>query len=363
MDKIRYSQSSGAAILNRAHTLSFRVTLVVIIFTSLLSLPRFAHHTPDSRRYIKVAEYFRGDISRIELVGPYAYRVLVPLVAALIPLSNLDINFALLNILATILAYLIFARYLQQFVSSRTELNVGLFLLVVSFPSFNYASGVLTDPVAFLILVAAAYLLLKERYYLLSCVICLGVLARESMLIMALATAIYIGLGWRQSGASWIRSCVALAVVSIPPTVVFLAVRAYFEDVPSNFYWGLSLDGFLKNIKQPIGWTTFLLTLGPPLCLFVIGFRRSGLTFFQNLLGPQRQILLALTIVSILYIIYSNSIATAYMSGRFAWPFYTALIPIAVLSSTKTRIYTNILAPVSNYLFGNDDDTSHRKAK
>ena len=170
----------------------FRLFFVVITLTILLALPRFAHHTPDSPRYINLAKYFRSELPREQLLGPHAYRVLVPFLAAHIPSDNLAFNFALINVLATLIAYLIFIPYLKCFVTSRTDFNVGMLMLVMSFPSLNYASRVLTDPVGFLTFVIAAYLLLKEYYYRLSATVCLGVLARESLLCMVLVTTIYV---------------------------------------------------------------------------------------------------------------------------------------------------------------------------
>ena len=171
---------------------------------------------------------------------------------------------------------------------------------------------------------------------------------------MVLVTTIYVLMNhFRQGGKHWKKVCTTLLLVSIPPTIVFFAVRAYFSDLPNTFYWWLSLQGFLANMTQPkIGWITFPLTLIPPLSLFVIGLRHSGWKFISSLDDRQARLILSITIVSILYIIYSNCIATAYMSGRFVWPFYTALIPIAVLSSNQTALLKRWIGPISNRILG-----------
>jgi len=112
----------------------FRLLSVVFVLTILLSLPRCAHHTPDSKHYIILAKYFRGDRDRHSLRTPFAYRVLVPLLAAHGPTDDLDFNFAAINVACTVAAYLLFVAYLKKLVTSSTELNVGFLLLVVSFP-------------------------------------------------------------------------------------------------------------------------------------------------------------------------------------------------------------------------------------
>jgi hypothetical protein len=327
---------------------------MVILLTVVLALPRFGRRTPDSQHYIAVAEYFRGEVAREELRGPFAYRPLVPFLAARVPPANLDFNFAVINVAATVLAYLLFIPYLKRFVTSPTELNVGMLMLVVSLPTPNYASSVLSDPVGFLFVVIAVFFLLDEHYLRMTVAISLGVLARESLLTVALASAIDLVL--RASGGEgrrWRRVVTLLPLVSVPPIAVFLGVRAYYSDLPTTFSWTPSLRGFIRNISQPkLGWITFLLTLGPPLLLCLAGFRQSGIRELKGFGEREARFLLSLTVVGVAYLIYSNIIRTAYMSGRFVWPFYTALIPIAVRIGSRTTLFTRWLGPLSDRLFG-----------
>ncbi|MGH7369832.1 MAG: hypothetical protein ACREIN_02985 [Candidatus Methylomirabilaceae bacterium] len=88
-----------------------RLVWVVILLTVVLALPRFGRHSPDSLRYLALAKYFRGEVAREELRGPFAYRPLVPFLAAQLPPGNLDFNFAVIKIAATVLAYLLLIPY------------------------------------------------------------------------------------------------------------------------------------------------------------------------------------------------------------------------------------------------------------
>ena len=331
-----------------------RLVWVVVLLTVVLGLPRFGRHTPDSRRYLAVAKYFRGEVPRERLSRAFASRPLVSFLAARLPPANLDFNFAVINIAATVVAYLLFIPYLKRFVTSSTELNVGMLMLVVSIPTPNYGSSVLSDPVGFLFVVIAVSFLLNEQYVRMTVAISLGVLARESLLTVALASVIDLVLGaWGREAKRWKRVWTILPLVSVPPFAVFLGVRAYFSDLPAYLWWTPSLQGFIRNISQPkLGWITFLLTLGPPLLLCVAGFRQSGIRGLQAFGERQARFLLSLTVVSVAYIIYSNIIRTSYMSGRFGWPFYTALIPIAVRMGNGTALFTKWLGPLSNRLFG-----------
>lgn len=330
--------------------MGLRFYSITILLTILLSLPRFAHHTPDSKQYVNLAKYFRGDLPREQLRGPFAYRILVPFLAASLPSDNLDLNFALINVLATILAYLVFIPYLKRFVATRTDFNVGMLMLVVSFPTFNYASAVLTDPVGFLMFSIAAYLLLVERYCLFSCAVCLGLLARESALFLVPASIVYVVMSHLgQKKKNWMKAFGILAIVVIPPALALFADRAYFSDVPNYYSYGLSLRKFLVNITRTINWITFFLALGPPLLLCLIGLRRDGLRFVSNLPHREARLLFSLTIVGVLHMMYS--IATG-MSGRYVWPYYSVLIPLAVLTSNRTMFFVKALGPVSDRVLG-----------
>ena len=337
--------------------MGFRFYCIIILLTIVLSLPRFAHHTPDSKSYINVAKYFRGDLPREQLRGPFIYRFLAPLLAATLPSGNLDLNFALVNVLATILAYLIFIPYLRRFVATRTELNVGMLMLVVSFPTFNYASGVLSDPVGFLTFIVATYLLLNERYVLFSCAVCLGILARESILFLVPASIVYVVMGsLGQREKNWTRTFGILAVVSIPPALVFFGEMAYFADIPNPYYYGLSLRRFLGKFTRTTGWITSFLALGPPSLLCLIGLRRDGLRFVSNLPDREARLLFSLTVVGVIHVIHG--IATG-ISGRYVWPYYSILIPLAVLSSRKTPLFVKVLGPVSDRILGASKHAGH----
>jgi len=110
-----------------------RLLIVTILLTGCLGIPSFAHYTPDSPHYVNLARYFQGDLQKEQLLKPYAYRPLVPLLATLLPIDSLDDSIALINILATIAAYLIFIRYMKELGMSPLQVDVGLLIFVLSF--------------------------------------------------------------------------------------------------------------------------------------------------------------------------------------------------------------------------------------
>ena len=321
-----------------------RLLAITILLTICLSIPRFAHQTPDSPDYVNLAQYLQGNASQEALLKPFAYRVLVPFLSTLLPINDSNISIALLSTIATVAAYLISIPYMRRLGLTPVQVCIGLIFFVLSFPTFNYASSVMTDAAGFFVFLAGCLFLLKERYVWLSLTICVGVLVRESLLALSLIAILDLFIRqmlFQKKLLTWKQMATQLLIVLIPPFLTFLATRFFlFPDVPTNFRWGLSLRGFLRNFSQPkIGWLTFTLTLCPPLLLFFYGLSYQGWDHVKRLSSRSKALLLAITVVSITYIIYSNSIKTAYMSGRFVWPFYSVLIPVAVLSLQDTPMF------------------------
>jgi hypothetical protein len=154
-------------------------------------------------------------------------------------------------------------------------------------------------------------------------------------------------LGQREK--NWTRTLGILAVVSIPPALVFFSEIAYFADIPNPYTYGLSLRKFLVNIRVTVFWVTFLLTLGPPLLLCLVGLRRDGLRFVSNLPDREARLLFSLTMVGVLNMEY---VIARGMSGRYVWPYYSALIPLVVLSSSRTALFIKALGPMSDRILG-----------
>jgi len=174
----------------------------------------------------------------------------------------------------------------------------------------------------------------------------LGVLARESVLSMVLVAVMYLLMNSRRQRVALLK---ILPLIIIPPAVVFIAVRLCFSDMRHHL-WVPSLQVMLSNLKRPVSWLTVLLTLCPPLILFLIGVWPKRFGFLERLSFRHKTLLLALTIGGALTVIYG--FVAAFMSGRFLWPLYTVLVPVAVLAGNKTIIFTKLLGPLSDRLFG-----------
>lgn len=333
-----------------------RLWSATIILTVCLSIPRFAHTTPDSVHYVNLAQYFQGTVPRELLQGPHAFRVVVPILSTFLPFETPATGIALISVAATIAAYLVAIAYMKHLGMPPAQVILGTLVFVISFPTLNYASGVLTDPAGFLAFVVGCYLLLRRKYVLHSVATCVGVLIRESLLTLVLISMMELLVGYQwgcDKKGSLKQLALKLMVVSIPPIATFLAIRLIaFPDIRDVFVWKFTLDGIIENIaRSRDGWLTLPLTLGPPLGLLAYGIHQNGWQDVMKLPSKSRVHLLSIAVVSIFYILYSNGTPVAYLSGRFAWPFYVALIPVAVLAIQRTPLYTKWLEPLLSKTF------------
>jgi len=331
-----------------------RIFIFVVTITTLLALPRFAHHTPDSKHYIELSKYFQGNLSKESLHPPHAYRIMTPYLASHGPSKDLNNNFAIINLIFTIFAYFMFYIYLKELFMHEREIQLGMLLLVFSFPSFNYASGVLTDPAGFFFFVLGTYLLLKKHFFFFSLVTSIGVLAREAILSLVLAFIIYSVSRYLFRISPKLNLQVLL--FSIPPIVSYLLIRTFLSDLP-HYFWYPSIHRVLSNIIRPVSWTTFLFTLSTPLIIIGLGLyqKKSEVISEISLRFPRDSIMLLASIATACIVLILYSILTAFMSGRFVWPFYTILIPLAVLCINQTIIFQKLFSPLLSFLFGRNE--------
>ena len=327
-----------------------RLVLFIIVMTILLALPRFAHHTPDSAHYVALAKFFRGEVTRDSLRAPFVYRVLLPLLASYGPASALSVRFATINVMCTIMAYIVFFYYLEALFGDSTVASLGIFLLVFSFPTINYASGVLTDPGGFFFFVSATYALSKKRFLAFSALATMGVLVREANLMTVLMLVVYSVVTLFRTQIVSTKNLFLLAF-GIPPLLSYLLIRLLLSEF--EYSWQPSVAILLNNVTRPISWATVLPTILPLAVISVAGLagrrRQDRPKVAHKLSDHARDVLLSTTIAAGSLAIHS--ILSAFMSGRFLWSLYTGLIPFSLIPFSQTSIYTERLTPLLIRIF------------
>ncbi len=285
----------------------------IVVGTLLLALPRFAHTTPDSIYYTDLARYFQGELDRVALHTPFAFRLLVPWIAAWLPLPSPAVAIATCSVAATCGAYLLAVRLWANFLETQRQLHVAAWLLVCSFPTVNYGSAVLTDAAGFLVVTAACLALYHHAYLVLGLLLVVGAVVRESTLLMLPVMVLYFAQTRRPG---WLP---ALGIISVSTLLAAGATRGYFADLPPYFWkptWGRMMD----NLSRPVSWATVSLTVGPLLVLCIFPTRNGPVP------APLRAFVMSLALPCLL--LFAYGVTSAFMSGRFLWPLYLALVPL-----------------------------------
>lgn len=281
--------------------------------TLILTLPRFAHTTPDSIYYTDLVWYFQGDLDRTALQTPFAFRFLLPWVAAWLPFLSPGAAIATCSVMATCGAYLLAVRLWANFLETQHQLNVAALLLVCSFPTVNYGSAVLTDAAGFLAVTAACLALYHHAFLVLGFLLVVGAVVRESTLLMLPVMILYFAQTRRPG---WIP---ALGIISISTLLAAGATRGYFADLPP-YFWTPTWERMMDNLSRPVSWATVVLTMGPLLVLFVLPTSKGPAP------AALRQFALSLALPCLALFVYG--VTSAFMSGRFLWPLYLALVPL-----------------------------------
>ncbi len=291
---------------------------LVLFATIILGLPRFGHTTPDSIYYIELVEYFRGRLPLSELHSPFAFRWALPWLAAWVPGGSPAMALTLCSLATTVVAYGLFGRLLLHLGVAGRAWRFGMATLVLSFPTVNYGTAVLTDSAGFLVLCAAAWALLERRHTLLGIVLVAGVCVRESSLVILPALWLFFALERDRKGLV-IALCLSLVTL-----LSVSATRWYFAELPA-YFWAPSWGRFTANIARPVSWATVLLTLAPVGLLAM-----AGAPQFRGLPRRSRNFLIAFGVPLLALAIYGA--LAAFMSGRFCWPLYLVLVPLAALA-------------------------------
>ena len=293
--------------------------ILFFAFASLSLAVMWAHWgrtVEDSLAYFNTARYLRGEIPISELRAPFPYRLLVPAIAAWLP-GELHNTFATINWLSISLAATVLSWTVSKIGASTRQIVIAGLLLILSVPTFWYASFLLTDPGAiFARVVFIAGVLTGQPWLAIAAGLTATAVREENILLLVWL------LAFRRVG--WLIGLLALGSA----IAWLLAVRWWLiPDLP-RYLWVPSL----ATLKTAITDIRSMLSIGGAALLVVplaaIGWRRS-----PSLLHPLRS-LLALMALPLLYAALSVRV-----DGRAIWGLYPFLIPFAVYAASWRSVH------------------------
>ncbi|MHA2143920.1 MAG: hypothetical protein ACXAB0_00605 [Candidatus Thorarchaeota archaeon] len=285
------------------------IILILLAFvTMMMSVPRFGFTYPDSAYYLDMVEFFSGTLSGSELVSPFSYRPMLPLIVAFLPIAP-ELSFSIINLVFMILiAWVIFFSSLKRNPDPLVSF-ITASAFIVSLLYLFYGAVVLVDPGAvFFLALAYFYIPQGNRGVKIAIFLTLGVLFKEVALVGVLTFLLY-----RRMKEWWLM---------IPPLGVYGILRFIMPSGNSGFMWAFHLDNIVLFLEGTM--KTFLFGLAPFLLLVILAIfhrRRS-----DNTDGDINKWLMAAGIPAITYLFLG--LFFAHFDVRFLWPTYLLLIPL-----------------------------------
>lgn len=219
--------------------LTSAVAIFVVTMAAVYAVGPRDFMTGDTTHYVAMV---RGDSAP----APFAYRVLTPTLVRLLPVPVGSGFFivAYLSTLATLLAMFMLFRHLGV---SSTAAAVTCVFLCLSYPLANYlARWGRIDPLANFFFALALLLILRRNFLPAALVIALGVLGKETLVLL-----IPILLWHRLAGSrSEPRAYLAAAALGLLPVASLFTVRSTVEPEPGSYTLESSedLDEVLEQV-------------------------------------------------------------------------------------------------------------------
>ncbi|MBP9187694.1 MAG: hypothetical protein KBG11_11395 [Bacteroidia bacterium] len=300
------------------------LTVTLVLFIGVTSV-RFNRNTTlvnrplnDARYFIAYVEYFRGDVPSDVIRPASNWRLLVPLVASVLPLSPLSaINVT--NQLLLLLSLVILYQSMLLVGINKGYVWLGLMLFILSFPTFYYTTIGYIDPGVMFFVSICIYAVLAQKVAMLILGFTIGFLAKEAIVVVIPFAVVYQFMQGKP------KKAIGLAILL---TVLYVAlsylVRQYAYITPgekNNLFWVANSSNILLNINRINS------LLAPILSLGLVGFLYALSIKYQTIIkSPLQLATLALVVTAIA--MYAFAFITTFADGR---PFWLAYYPMIIV--------------------------------
>ncbi len=285
----------------------FPLYIVAILISSI----GFGRIFEDSISYLALVDWFRGGG---ELVPPFCYRPTIPLIASFLPIDPvLSISIISLGFLLalTTMIYLICV----QIGVSKQSAFIATLIATISYPVMTYGAVVLLDSSYIFFMSLAVYLMLhpktRDKWYIILVVIMVGVWFKESAAFASLAYIFY-RRNWRQA-----------PFFIIGPALSYVGCRLFIGMLTmegAQDFWIPRLGHFIEGLPLTAQY----------LGVSLVGFSWILIAFlFSKIQKEHYRWLLSVGGAMSLLSVYAMTSAS--FDGRFVWPVYLMLTPLAGL--------------------------------
>ncbi len=206
---------------------------------------------------------------------PFAYRLLGPYIAGLLPLADQH-AFRLLTVLVSMMLPVVLYLFLLEFgIARRAALFASILLL---FNKHLFGMGVwnffqLKDTISLLVIAGSLLAMLRGRWLLLCCLLLVGTLSGETALVMAPTLLVYLHERRIPS-----RGRAAALASLLPAIAAFVLIRRLVPATGGEDLAGAFLH-YAPKLRFPGVWVGLLLNPFVPLTFLPLLYYRDALRF------------------------------------------------------------------------------------
>jgi hypothetical protein len=299
----------------------------------------------DHHQYYALVDFFRGQTPFWYADAPFNKRLLVPMIASVLPFER---GFAV-NLTNALLLYIGFAAVFYALTKagiSHRSVYISILLHIITFPVFYYSVIGFIDAslVGWMMLLIA--LILREKYTSFAILLAVGVFLKESIIIILVCGVIYFLLTKNYKFA-----VITIILYSIAYLGHLHIMKLLNYGIPYNYSWVLDLSTLRSNLARPRTYFSFALSMYPSILVYFWSISLFIKKFYKN---EFKQIaIFCLVGITLTLILYAYSLFVAYSDGRFLYPaiaFSVVLLSINFKIALDSNLYPQITKYVVKFL-------------
>jgi hypothetical protein len=277
----------------------------------------------DARYYIENVKFFRGEKISYGLQAPFNERLLVTILASPLPFDPMT-SINIVNVLFLSLSLFYFFKTLKLLVPDQDFVWAGLYMFVISFPTFYYATIGYVDSGVLLMIFVGLYAIYSQKYILFLSAIALGTLAKEGIVLLIPVAAAF---GYVFQNRKWYLYALAGLAIYL---VIWGLVK---HNIPNSegytpvLFWQPISWRLQDNLTRINTYVSSVLSFGIPgflCCYFIIKYPtallarwKEDLPLWLGAIGGTG--------------LWFYSIFSAHTDGRFFWIAYCFPILLSMI--------------------------------
>lgn len=311
------------------------ILITIVLFLAIISV-RFngnqviVKQQPYDSKYFKAyVEYFRGQIPSEAIRPATNWRFLVPLIASQLPFSA-PTSINLINALFLGLSLIIFFKT-QQSLNIPSKFNwKSIWLFIISFPTFYYATIGYIDASLFLFIAVSIYATFNKNAWLFTFAILAGLCVKETMVI---AAPFYLVYHFNKNRKNAIATTLFTAILVVILLLIIKQFAPVTDLVTKNNFWKFSFKNAEVNFYRFNTWISFIASFGAIGVAIILNYKKVFEKLIYNHLT-----LACLACFGVGILLYELSYFSTIADGRIIWlTYFYMLLPLSFSKVTEGK--------------------------